>query len=238
MTRLTPFDLVFTQEISSRFPSVADGLLRDQADPADRDAFLMNREAVSVIHDLVPQGGLGDAVAHLAALVHHAYLFWRGGGWTFTLDRATLNRLLRSPRPGKRSRHTGLPDAYYLQVPRQLVWGRLGTDEPYQPLDGCFVSPGPDVALRALGVFGLHPDRMGFAVVEAEGEAAEWPRPDGPGGGEDEPFAPHMDGGSKAGLYSVNDPAELLLLAHLAAELVARTYPEVKMGTDREIQLK
>ena len=235
MARLTPFDLVFTQVISSRFPSVADGLLRDEADPADRDAFLMNREAVSVIHDLVPEGGMGDAVAHLAALVHHAYLFWRGGGWTFTVDRATLDRLLRSPHPGALSTRSGLPDAYYLQIPRQLVWGRLGTDEPYQPLDGCFVSLGPDVALRALGVFGLHPDRMGFAVVEAEGEAAVWPRPDGPG---DEPFAPHMDGGSKAGLYSVNDPAELLLLADRTTELVARTYPEVKMGTDRAIQLK
>ena len=47
-----------------------------------------------------------------------------------------------------------------------------------------------------------------------------------------------MDGGSKAGLYSVNDPAELLLLADRTTELVARTYPEVKMGPDREIQLK
>ena len=235
MARLTPFDLVFTKEIASRFPSVADGLLRDEADPADRDAFLMNREAVSVIHDLVPEGGMGDAVAHLAALVHHAYLFWRGGGWTFSVDRATLDRLLRSPPPDARPTQSGLPGAYYVQIPRQLVWGRLGLDEPYQPLDGCFVSPGPDVALRALGVFGLHPDHMGFAVVEAEGEAAGWPRPDGPG---DEPFAPHMDGGSKAGLYSVNDPAELLLLADRTTELVARTYPEVKMGTDRAIQLK
>lgn len=235
MARLTPFDLVFTQEIAGRFPSVADGLLRDEADPADRDAFLMNREAVTVIHDLVPEGGMGDAVAHLAALVHHAYLFWREGGWTFTLDRATLDRLLRSPTPGAPSTGSDLPDAYYLQVPRQLVWGRLGPDEPYQPLDGCFVSPGPDAGLRALGVFGLHPDRMGFAVVEAEGEAAVWPRPGDAG---DEPFAPHMDGGSRAGLYSVNDPAELLLLAHRTTVLVARTYPEVKMGTDREIQLR
>ena len=75
---------------------------------------------------------------------------------------------------------------------------------------------------------------MGFAVVEAEGEAAVWPQP---GGGADRPFAPHMEGGSEAGLYSVNDPAELLLLAHRASDLVTRTYPEVKMGTEREIQL-
>lgn len=104
MARLTPFDLVFTQEIAGRFPSVADGLLRDEADPADRDAFLMNREAVTVIHGLVPEGGMGDAVAHLAALVHHAYLFWRAGGWTFTIDRATLDRLLRSPTPARHRR--------------------------------------------------------------------------------------------------------------------------------------
>jgi hypothetical protein len=230
--RLTPFDLVFIPEIADRFPLIDDGLLRDEADPTDRDAFLMNREAVSVVHDMVPEGGMGDAVAHLAALVHHAYLFWRGGGWTFTIDRATLNQLIRSPIEGSPS--GGRPDAYYLQLPRQLVWGRLGTDQPYQPLDGCFVSLGADAGLRALGVFGLHPDRLGFAVVEAEGDTSERPPTDD---GTDKRFAPHMDGGSKAGLYSVNDPAELLLLANRAAELVSRKYQEVKMGTDREIQL-
>jgi hypothetical protein len=229
--RLTPFDLVFTQEITGRFPSVTDSLLRHEADPKDRDAFLMNREAVSAIHALVPEDGLGDAVAHLAALVHHAYLFWREGGWTFTTDRDTLDRLIRSP--GEHSPGGSMPEAYYLQLPRQIVWGRLGTDQPYQPLDGCFVSPGP-AGLRTLGVFGLHPDRMGFAVVEAEGEAGALSQPNGGG---NEPFAPHMDGGSAAGLYSVNDPTELLLLANRASELVARTYPVVRMGTDREIPL-
>jgi hypothetical protein len=230
--RLTPFGLVFTQEIISRFPSITDGLLRHEADPKNRDAFLMNQEAVSVVHDLVPEDGLGDAVVHLAALVHHAYLFWRGGGWTFSIDRATLDGLIRSP--VEQPPNGGVPDAYYLQLPRQIVWGRLGTDQPYQPLDGCFVSPGSAAGLRALGVFGLHPDRMGFAVVEAEGEAGVLPQPDGAG---NQPFAPHMEGGSKAGLYSVNDPAELFLLANRASALVARTYPEVKMGTDREIPL-
>jgi len=231
-TRLTPFSMVFMPEIAGRFPSIADGLGRDEADATDRDAFLMNREAVSVIHDLVPDGGMGDAVAHLAALVHHAYLFWREGSWTFSIDRATMNRLIRSP--AEQSPGGGTPDAYYLQLPRQLVWGTLGTDQPYQPLDGCFVSLGSDGALRALGVFGLHPDHMGFAVVEAEGDAAVWPNINE---GVDEPLAPHMDGGSKAGLYSVNDPAELLLLASRASRLVAQKYPEVKMGSDREIQL-
>jgi hypothetical protein len=231
--RLTPFGLVFMPEIADRFPSIYDGLVRDEADPRDRDAFLMNREAVSVVHDLVPEGGMGDAVAHLAALVHHAYLFWREGGWTFTIDRATLNRLIRAP--VERSPSGGRPDAYYLQLPRQLVWGRLGPDQPYQPLDGCFVSLGSDAGMRALGVFGLHADRMGFAVVEAEGEATVRPLTDER---MDDHFAPHMDGGQKAGLYSVNNPAELLLLANRASELVAQKYPEVKMGTDREIQLR
>ena len=231
--RLTPFGLAFTPEIAGRFPSIADGLARDEVDPTDRDAFLMNKEAVSVVHELLPEGGMGGAVAHLAALVHHAYLYWQRGGWTFIMDRASLDGLIRSPCEPAPGRST--PDAYYLQLPRQLVWGRLGTDQPYQPLDGCFVSPVPGAGLRTLGVFGLHPDRLGFAVVEAAGEAAEGPRP---GDAIDQPFAAHMEGGSKAGLYSVNDSAELLLLARRASGLVARTYSEVSMGTDREIQLR
>ena len=231
--RLTPFGLVFLPDVAGRFPAIADGLVRDEADPTDRDAFLMNREAASVVHELIPEGGMGDAVAHLAALVHHAYLYWQMGSWTFILDSETLDRLIRSPAQPAPGGDT--PAAYYLQLPRQLVWGRLGTEQPYQPLDGCFVSPAPPAGLRTLGVFGLHPDRMGFAVVEAEGVAAESSRTDGD---IEQPFAPHMAGGSKAGLHSVNDPAELLLLAHRAAGLVARSYPEVKMGTDREIRLR
>lgn len=225
--RLTPFSLVFEETADDRFSAVTDGLKRDLADPDNRDAFLMNREAVMLIHELLPDGGLGDAVAHFAALVHHAYLHWRAGQWTFVLDRATIDTVVRhdaeSP-PGE------LPDSYYLQFPRQLIWGRLDEGEPHQPLDGCFVSHATR-ALRVLGVFGLHPDRQGFSVAEAGYRA----------GVEHEEalaadaFTPRMAGGSQAGLYSVAEPGELIALCRRASHHAAVKYVEVAMGPDRRI---
>jgi hypothetical protein len=74
-------------------------------------------------------------------------------------------------------------------------------------MDGCFVHGLPGSAeLRVLGVFGIHPERAGFSVVEVTG-----PRPgalarlDG-----SDLFAPILPGGAAAKLFSVAGEEELL----------------------------
>ena len=94
-------------------------------------------------------------------------------------------------------------------MPSHLYWAQLEPDAPHEPLDGFFVHPHGD-GIRALGIFGLHPERPGFTVAEVGGPApTELPRrADGSA-----PFAPLMEGGQAAGLRSVAGARELLALA-------------------------
>jgi hypothetical protein len=78
----------------------------------------------------------------------------------------------------------------------------------HEPLDGCFTHALPDGSLRVLGVFGLHPDRAGFSVVEVAG--ARTPALARESG--DPLFTPLMDGGAAAGLRSIAGEEELLEL--------------------------
>ena len=39
----------------------------------------MDREVVTLLRDLRPEEGLGEAMDQMVALVHHAYLTWAAG---------------------------------------------------------------------------------------------------------------------------------------------------------------
>jgi hypothetical protein len=216
MPRPTPFDLVFRQSAQEAFPKIR--LALDQAghDPGDRDRFLIQREVVTLIRELRPEEGLGQGINQLAALVHHAYLHWEAEERVTEPTAEQLASLLRtSARAGERAE---VPSAYYAQMPQHRIWAEVIPGHPPEPLDGCFVHPTPDgAALRVLGVFGVHPEREGFSVVEAVG-----PRPlalvraDGT-----ELFAPTLTGGQAAGLFSITGEEELLDLGWRIQELGA-----------------
>ncbi|NNG16763.1 MAG: hypothetical protein HKM89_09795, partial [Gemmatimonadales bacterium] len=206
--RPTPFELLFGDLAGERFPQIRDGLETAGQTARDRDVFLLNQEVVTLLRELRPEEGMGEAIDQLVGLVHHAYLMWEAGVWTFRLTRdrglallggAALKDLSGSP-----------PSAYYLQWPARSVWAQIAPEEPHEPLDGWFVSPGQnDDTIRVLGIFGLHPERMGFSVVEVMGaRPAGLVRPDGT-----PPFASVLPAGDDAGLYSLVGTEELLELA-------------------------
>lgn len=201
--RPTPFDLVLAGFAEARFPAIAAGIEAAGADPLDRDAFLMTPEAVQAVRDLRPDEGLGEGISELAALLHHAFLFWVGGRRVASPDRAAVELELEA----SRERHA--PDgARYVQLPPRLVWAEAVAGVPAEPLDGFFVHPVP-AGLRALGVFGLHPGRPGFTVVEVEGpRPRELVRPDGT-----PLFSPVLAGGGPAGLRSLTGGEEFIELA-------------------------
>jgi hypothetical protein len=152
-----------------------------------------------------PDEGLGEGIDRLAALVHHAYLFWDAGKLTleFPLDR--LAEML-GPRSSRDENETPGP-AHYAQLPERRIWAQVISGEPHEPMDGCFVHGLPGSAeLGVLGVFGIYPERAGFSVVEVTG-----PRPgalarlDG-----SDLFAPTLPGGAAAKLFSVSGEEELL----------------------------
>lgn len=205
MPRPTPFDLVFTHPAETVFPTIRAVLERNGHDSADRDAFLIVPEVVSLLHDLRPEEGLGEGMDQLVALVHHAYLLWDAGALTLPIPADRLAAMLDAPPPP--SPELQEPRAYYAQFLDRQVWARVIDDQTAEPMDGCFVHAAGD-ELRVLGIFGLRPDRDGFSAVETRGprpRALE--RPDGA-----PLFSPVLTGGQAAGLHSLVGAEELLEL--------------------------
>jgi hypothetical protein len=116
------------------------------------------------------------------------------------------------------------------------VWAELVQGEPHEPLDGLFVRPWPGGGLFVLAVFGLHPGRTGFSVVDVDG----YPEDELVRADESPLFAPVLPGGIAAGLHSIVGVEELLELARrtrlLAGEAVAcaghqhRAHAPVEIG--------
>jgi len=205
MARTTPFDLVFTRAAESTFPRIAASLAAGGHDPADRDAFLMDREVVTLLRDLRPEEGFGEAMDQMVALVHHAYLAWAAGGITIPVGWEAADELLAKGPEDAESRSV---PAYYAQFPERMIWAAVVENEAPEPLDGIFVSRVPGGDLRVLGIFGLRPERAGFSAVEATGGRIErLAREDG-----SPLFDPTLPGGAAAGLRSIVGEAELLEL--------------------------
>lgn len=203
--RPTPFDLVFGQSAQEVFPKIRLSLDQAAYDSRDRDRFLMLREVVTLVRELRPEEGMGERIDQLVALVHHAYLYWEADERVIELTTEHLTSLLGTLVNGDEKVEG--PSAYYAQIPQHRVWAEVIPEHPPEPLDGCFVHSAPDGAsLRVLGVFGIHPEREGFSVVEAIG-----PRPltlvraNGT-----ELFSPTLAGGKAAGLFSITGEEELL----------------------------
>ncbi len=206
--RPAPFEMLFGDLAEERFPQIRAALETAGHSAHDRDAFLLNQDVVALLRELRPEEGMGEAIDHLVGLVHHAYLMWEAGRWTFRLARDRAMALLRGdPLPDGSD---SAPLAYYLQWPYRSVWAQIASEEPHEPLDGWFLSHAPgDDSIRVLGIFGLHPERMGFSVVEVTGaRPTVLARPDGT-----PLFASVLPAGDEAGLYSLVGAEELLELA-------------------------
>lgn len=205
MRRPNPCQLVFGETAAPRFEGIAAGVAGRSADPSDRDAFFMVKEAVELLRELRPDTGLGDAVGTMAAFLHQSYLYWMGGQHTRVLSDAELARALATDTDTAVS--SG-PGSRYVQLPALHVWGVPVEGAPAEPLDGWFESRKGD-QLSMLAIFGLYPGRDGFTGVEVAGSRPrDLARPDGSA-----LFHPALPGGAAAGLASVTGAEELLELA-------------------------
>lgn len=231
--RFTPFSLVFADIARERFPTVASALQQDDASPADRDRFVLIEPVARMLREIVPESAGAEALEAHLLLLHHAYLHWASGGWVYNLGEATLGRAMAETRITSHPPHPAL----YLQLPELRVWGRPSPDANPEPLDGMFVSetttPG---SIGVLAIFGMRPDRPGFSAVGLDGRAdAEDATPseievaaardDGSA-----TFGPLLAGGSAAGLHSVANAGELLLLS---CRILAQLPPGKELADDR-----
>lgn len=220
--RLTPFEMVFGQMAENRFPAVRERLGENGWDPTDRDAFLMVPEVVTLVRELRPDEGMGEAIDQLVALLHHAYLFWLAGAPILSLERESTETLLDHPASdtGEDSDPATQPSSFYCQLAPRLLWARLFPEEAAEPMDGCFVSHLGADQLRVLGVFGMHSERMGFSVAEAAGARKPLARED-----HSPLFAPTLPGGAAAGLYEVTGAEELIELGWRAVDAARSAGP-------------
>jgi hypothetical protein len=215
-SRPTPFDLVFESAAENSFPAIRAALVESGQDPRDRDAFLMLREVVMLLRDLRPEEGMGEGIDQLVALLHHGYLFWSGGRITVELTPNRLSQLL-SLAPA----HTSDPPEYpphYVQFPERRVWAPVIAGQSHEPLEGIFQHAAPEPGVRrVLGVFGMHPERLGFSVVEVTGfRPPALSRMDGT-----PLFSPTLPGAAAAGLFSIAGEEELLELGWRASDVEA-----------------
>ena len=235
--RPTPFSHVFGGGVAERFPAIAEALQQEGVDRTDRDRFVLLEPVGRLLRDIVPDDAGGDALEAHVLLLHHVYVYWAAQQPTYGISEETLRRAVAEKRIT-----TELPkDAIYLQLPELRVWGSPNEDAPPEPLDGMFVSrtttPG---AVSVLAIFGMRPDRPGFSAVGLEGRAD----PDDPTPDEIEiaaaredgtaPFGPKLAGGTAAGLYSVANPGELLLLTCRLVALLDSELPheDESLGQD------
>ncbi|MFN2570547.1 MAG: hypothetical protein ABR537_02885 [Gemmatimonadales bacterium] len=223
--RSTPFGLAFAHIADQRFPAIAEALQQDGGPPADRDRFVLLEPVGRLLHDLVSDSVGAEALEGHALLLHHAFLHWAAAGRIYRIGEQALRRAIPATDMTARVPHP----AFYLQLPELRVWGTPTADGPPEPLDGMFVSAGSETdTIAVLAIFGMRPDRPGFSALGLEGRADPGDatpqeieiaaaREDGSA-----PFGPTLAGGSAAGLYSVANAGELLLLTCRLLTLLPR----------------
>ena len=124
----------------------------------------MVREVVTLLRELRPEEGLGEGIDQLAALVHHAYLFWDAGEHGPSSSR--LEQLLLSdsaaPRPTGRN-----PFAYYVQIPERRIWATV--------IAGRHPSPSTAVSSTRLGRLEAS-ECWGYSGSIPSGRVSAWSR--------------------------------------------------------------
>ena len=227
--RPTPFALAFTDLARDRFPAIAQLLERDARSSADRDGFVLLEPVGRLLREIAPGGTGPDALEAHMLVLHHAYRYWAGGRWVYRVEETALRRAAAGGGPSITSH---LPhQSLYLQLPELKVWGTPTAGGAAEPLDGLFVTETAEPGgIAVLGIFGIREGRPGFSAVGLEGRADA----DDPTGSEievaaarddgSERFSPTLAGGAQAGLYSLANAGELLLLTcRLLATLPAPT---------------
>ena len=214
--RPTPFALAFDELARDRFPAIAQLLEHDGLSSADRDRFVLLEPVGRLLREIASEGTGPDALEAHMLMLHHAYRHWAGGAWVYRIGEAALRRAASAT-----SITSHLPrQAVYLQLPELKVWGTPTAEGVAEPLDGLFVTEKPEPgSIAVLGIFGMREGRPGFSAVGLEGHADT----DGPAGSEielaaaredgSERFSPTLAGGTQAGLYSLANAGELLLLS-------------------------
>lgn len=205
-----PFDLIFSDDLESRFDDITAEAEDRVVDVHDRDRFSMLVAVGELLRTLLPEDAPADAFLQVAGLVFYSYHFRVHGKQSLDISEPVLRELLSTGFVAGPTATTPPAPAGYVTLPRNRVWSRITEDAHAEALDGFFFC-GPDV----LFVLGIMPGRPGLSIMEvpAEPETEEQTsfaelqaRPDG------EDFANVLPGGELQGHFAITNNMEALKL--------------------------
>ena len=228
--RETPYDVVFRRgriDFEERFDEVRAEAEQRGVVVDDPERFVMLGTVGALLREMVLDEEAADdagelwqalppqAIAQAGALLYHAYRFRAAGAHVLAIDEDTARALAAGTASG--SAQATLPDAGYVQVPRNLFWARADEDSPAEPLDGFFWATGRRFDL--LLALGVRPRRPGFTAIpigvplDAPDALARWADTHARDAGDD--FANILPGGDIGRLFGLTSAAEALRLAAL-----------------------
>jgi hypothetical protein len=235
--RTDPYTLVFRHALFEEqlFPGIHDEAVERGVRTSHPETFVRLQSVGDVLDRLVPPdpaaaaGGMTTAaaseIAEHARLLYHAYHFWCYGGSLHALDGAAARVLLTALDVQSESALRPPSPSGYVRLPTNLVWARIDSDLPAEPVDGFFwtmagaerADSPPFDRLDVLLALGVRPGRAGFSIIaageacDAEDTVAHWES--GPARADGEDFENILPGGEIGGLFAITTPAEALKLA-------------------------
>ncbi len=217
--RITPYEKVFGAErfAQSDFPAIAEEARRSGRRTERVEEFgLLPRVGILLQELAAPEAGAAALEFYLAALFH-AFHFWRAGCPVYAFEESVIRLLVEAELNLEGWVPRAPHEAAYLELPHGLFWLSVAEDAPPEPAEGIFtrLDRGEQAeiagAVDLLLVLGMRLDRPGFSAVPLQAELEE---PQDEGG--ESLFRSEIPGAEAAGLYSLQRPAELLLLIRRA----------------------
>jgi hypothetical protein len=228
--RETPYDVVFRRGRidfeGGRFDDVRAEAEQRGMVVDDPERFVMLGSVGALLREMVLDEAAADdsgdlwqalppqAIAQMGALLYHAYRFREAGTHVLTIGDTTARALAANeaaPNPAA----TPLPDAGYVQLPRNLFWARADEDGAAEPLDGFFFARG--LRTDILLALGVRPRRPGFTAIPLAVDADLFDRiADERARDDGADFGNILPGGEIDGLFGLTSAAEALKLAALA----------------------
>lgn len=234
--RVTPYELVFAALENGAFVRIREEAQRRGRDTRHLDDFLLLGFVGATLQEMIPAAASAEALDEYTALLFAGYRFWDTGRRLYVLSDAAATRLTEPVYPMGDWRFAA-PPACYVQLPYQRVWARVGTDAPFEPVDGFFASTddtapadGAEAEVHVLLVLGVRPDRPGLSLiphrmtVEPRSAAARGERPSREGA---PAFANALPGGERRGFRALVTAGELEALVLRTAHALDRLAPSL-----------
>jgi hypothetical protein len=256
--RITPYELVLEPLETEVFPAIRTEAEQRGKDARRRDQFLLLGSVGAALEEMMADDAPSEAVDEYGELLYQGYQFWNFGRRLYLFGADVTERLTAS-QYSMDDWILAAPPSCYLQFPYQRLWARVGSDEPFEPVDGCFVvvdetAPAPEAGahLRAQMVLGVRTDRPGVSLMSyrtdldpnTASRLAHAPWREGTA-----PFSNAIPGGERKGYLTIATTSELealvlrafhyldtnprSLIAHPGSSLEGEThlpYIEVRSG--------